>query len=105
MADEQQQTPANQKDNIVYIADKPFMAYVTAVVVQFTTKGAQDLQILARGKYISRAIDVAEVSAKRFLRGDIKITKIESDSATFKNKQNTDVRVSEIKITLERAKK
>ena len=63
-------------DNSIFIGGKPFMNYVTGVVMQFTTKNAGEVIIKARGKFISRAVDVAEVTRKRFLTGQIKIKEI-----------------------------
>ena len=91
-------------DNSIFIGGKPFMNYVTGVVMQFTTKNAEDVIIKARGKFISRAVDVAEVSAKRFLEGTVGIKDIKVDSEEFKNTEGKDVRVSSIEITLGRNK-
>ena len=49
------------KDNSIFIGNKPFMNYVTGVVMQFTTKGSDEVIVKARGKFISRAVDVSEV--------------------------------------------
>ena len=87
-------------DNCIFIGGKPFMNYVTGVVMQFTTKNAPEVMVKARGKFISRAVDVAEVSSKRFLTGQIKINNIKIDSEEFKNKEGRDVRVSTIEIAL-----
>ena len=76
------------------------MNYVTAVVMQFTTKGADEVIIKARGKFISRAVDVAEVSAKRFLDETVAVKDIKIDSEGFQNKEGKDVRVSIIEVTL-----
>ena len=76
------------------------MNYVTGVVMQFTTKDAQEVIIKARGKFISTAVDIAEVSSKRFLEGKIKIKEIKVDSEQFQNKEGRDVRVSSIEIVL-----
>lgn len=89
-------------DNSVFIGDKPFMNYVTAVVMQFTTKGSSDVIIKARGKFISRAVDVAEVAAKRFMDNTIAIKDIKIDSEEFTNKEGREVRVSSIEIILSR---
>ncbi|MFH1073408.1 MAG: DNA-binding protein Alba [Nanoarchaeota archaeon] len=88
------------EDNSIFIGGKPFMNYVTSVVVQFTTKGAQEVFVKARGKFISRAVDVAEVARKRFLKDQIQIKDILVDSEEFKNKEGRDVRVSTIEIVL-----
>jgi len=87
-------------DNNIYIGGKPFMNYVTGVVMQFTTKNASEVIVKARGKFISRAVDVAEVASKRFLTGQIGINNIKIDSEEFKNKEGRDVRVSIIEIAL-----
>jgi len=76
------------------------MNYVTGVVVQFTTKQAREVIIKARGKFISRAVDVAEVVMKRFLKDQIGLKNIRIDSEGFKNKEGLDVRVSTIEIVL-----
>lgn len=90
-------------DNSVFIGAKPFMNYVTGVVMQFTTKNAQEVTVKARGKFISRAVDVAEVASKRFLDNQVKVKDIKIDSEGFQNKEGKDVRVSTIEIKLMRA--
>jgi len=89
-------------DNSIFIGTKPFMNYVTGVVIQFTTKDAQEVFIKARGKFISRAVDVAEISIKRFLKDQIRVKNISIDSEEFENKEGKDVHVSTIEITLEK---
>lgn len=89
-------------DNSIFVGNKPFMNYVTAVVMQFTTKDASEIIIKARGKFISRAVDIAEVATKRFLEGQAVLKDIKIDSEEFKNKEDKDVRVSTIEITLGR---
>ena len=87
-------------DNSIFIGGKPFMNYVTGVVMQFTTKSAEEVTVKARGKFISRAVDVSEVAAKRFLNGTVEVKDITIDSEEFQNKEGKDVRVSTIEITL-----
>lgn len=87
-------------DNSVFIGEKPFMNYVTGVVMQITTKNAPEVIIKARGKFISRAVDVAEVVRKRFLEGQVDIKEIKVDSEEFQNKEGKQVRVSTIEIVL-----
>jgi DNA-binding protein len=55
-------------ENAVFIGIKPVMNYVLAVITQFNT-GAGDVTLKARGKAISRAVDVAEIVRNRFLQG------------------------------------
>ncbi|MDD5253774.1 MAG: DNA-binding protein Alba [Candidatus Nanoarchaeia archaeon] len=92
---------SQKEDNhTVFIGPKPFMNYVTGVVMQFTTQGADEVVIKARGKFISRAVDIAEVSAKRFLENTVAVKDIKIDSEEFENKEGKQVRVSTIEITL-----
>ena len=90
------------EDNCIFISSKPFMNYVTGVVMQFTTKNAETVIVKARGKFISRAVDVAEVAAKRFLKDQIEVGSIAIDSEEFQNKEGRQVRVSAIEITLKK---
>lgn len=92
----------SEKDNSIFIGTKPFMNYVTGVVIQFTTQEADEVLIKARGKFIARAVDVAEISRKRFLKDQIKIKSITIDSEEFQNKEGKDIHVSTIEIVLKR---
>lgn len=87
-------------DHIVFVGAKPFMNYVTGVVMQFTTQGADEVVIKGRGKFITRCVDIAEVSTKRFLENKIKVTDIKIGSEEFENKEGKLVRVSTIEISL-----
>ncbi|MBS3159383.1 DNA-binding protein Alba [Candidatus Woesearchaeota archaeon] len=87
-------------DHVVFIGSKPFMNYVTGVVMQFTTQGAKEVIIKARGKFISKAVDIAEVSTKRFLDKTAEIVEIKTDSEEFQNKEGKQVRVSTIELKL-----
>ena len=87
----------------VYIGRKPFMNYVLAVVTGFNT-GAEEVTLKARGRAISRAVDVAEVARRRFLEG-AKIGKIEVGSEEISiEEENRTRNVSTMEITLIRSK-
>ncbi|MFC1686165.1 DNA-binding protein Alba [Nanoarchaeota archaeon] len=97
---EENETRKND-DNIVFIGGKPFMNYVTGVVMQFTTKGASEVIVKARGKFIARAVDVVEVCRKRFLKDqNIQIKNIGIDSEEFENREGRKVNVSTIDIVM-----
>ncbi len=88
------------EDNTVYIGRKETMAYVLAVVTLFN-QGTKTVVIKARGRAISKAVDVAEISRRRFIE-NAKITKIETDTEKIEEKDNDrTVNVSSIEITLE----
>lgn len=88
------------ESNTIFIGEKPFINYVTGVIMQFTAKNAEEVTIKARGKYIWRAVDVAEVSSKRFLVGLIAVKDIKINSEEVKNRDGRQVRVSTIEIKL-----
>ncbi len=90
------------EDNSIFIGNKPFMNYVTGVVMQFTTKQASEVTIKARGKFISRAVDIAEVASKRFLDNSVDVKDIRINSEEFTNNEGRQVRVSTIEIALKR---
>lgn len=87
-------------DSSIFIGNKPFMNYVTGVVMQFTTKDASEVTIKARGKFISRAVDVAEVARNRFLENAVGVRDIQINSEEFTNREGRQVRVSTVEITL-----
>ncbi len=68
--------------------------------MQFTTQGAKEVVVKARGKFISRAVDIAEVTSKRFLKDQLVLKELKIDSEEFTNKEGKQVRVSTIEITL-----
>ncbi len=88
--------------NAVLIGKKPVMNYVLACITTFHG-GAKEVSIKARGKAISRAIDVAEVVRRRFLP-DVKITKISIGTDQLQPQEDSTelTNVSTIEITLAR---
>lgn len=91
---------AEKSENTVFIGNKPVMNYVLAVVTQFNT-GQTNVNIEARGRAISRAVDVAEIVRNRFLNG-LKINKIDIGTESLTSKENQPVNVSTIKIALQK---
>jgi DNA-binding protein Alba len=59
---------ANNKQNVVYIGNKPPMNYVMAVITAFNMGNGTEVTLKARGRAISTAVDVAEITRSRFLR-------------------------------------
>jgi DNA-binding protein len=89
------------EDSVVFIGKKPFMNYVTGVVMQFNS-GAKRVTVKARGKYISRAVDVAEVVRNRFVT-DLKLDSIKIASEEFEGEEGKKIRISTIEIMLAKA--
>ena len=87
------------EDNIVYIGKKGIMSYVLAVVTQFNN-GENSVAIKARGRAISRAVDVAEIVRQRFVT-DVNPSKIDISTEEIQGEDGP-VKVSAIEITLDR---
>jgi len=86
------------EDNIVFVGKKGTMAYVLAVVTQIN-QGAKTIQIKARGRAISRAVDVAEIVKNKFVAGS-KIDNVNISTEEIKTEEGTPLKVSAIEITL-----
>ena len=89
-----------KEDNTVYIGKKNIMGYVLAVVTQFN-KGAESVEIKARGRTISKAVDVAEIVRNRFMP-DIKVDNIEIKTEELTSEDGSKSKVSAIEIKLKR---
>lgn len=91
----------SEKDNIIFVGIKPFMNYVTSVVMQFQNKGQDEVIVSARGKFTAKAIDVVEVARRTFLKDeDISVKNIKISSEQFENKEGKRIFVSAIEIVL-----
>jgi len=90
------------QENSVFIGGKPFMNYVTGVIMQFNN-GADEVKVKARGKFISKSVDVAEVARRKFLtEQNVSVKNISIGSEEFENKEGKLVNVSIIEITLKK---
>ncbi len=82
----------------ILVGNKNVMSYVLACVTLFN-KGAKEVVIKARGRLISRAVDVAEITRHRFV-SDLTVKSIEIDTTTVQTDKGSDLNVSTIDITL-----
>ncbi len=85
-------------ENMIYVGKKPTMSYVLACVTQFNN-GFKEIHIKARGKAISKAVDVAEITKNRFAN-DAKIKDITIGTDEIKSENGDTVNVSTIDIVL-----
>lgn len=91
------------KDNKVYVGIKPFMNYVTAITIQFQKQNQEEVFVIARGKFVSKAIDAVQVAKRTFLKDDkIKIADIKIGSNEFEKREQPGrkIYVSTIEIKL-----
>lgn len=89
---------ADEDDNTVYVGSKPAMSYVLAVVTQFS-EGQETVHVKARGKAISRAVDVAEMVRRKFVE-DAEIDGIEIGTDEIETDEGEELDVSSIQIDL-----
>jgi DNA-binding protein len=68
-------TKASKEQNVVFIGNKPPMNYVMAVITAFNMRDTDEVILKARGRAISTAVDVAEITRNRFFK-DAKVHSI-----------------------------
>ena len=85
-------------ENVVYIGNKPVMNYVLAVVTQMNT-GVPEVMLKARGRAISRAVDVAEIVRNRFMT-DLEVGSIDIRTEEMTSREGSNSNVSSIEIQL-----
>ncbi len=89
---------------IVFIGNKPPMSYVLAIITSLSASDAKEITLKARGRAISTAVDVAEITRRRFIK-DLKPTKIligtEEMPAREGENRSRMVSTMEIKLTKE----
>ena len=86
--------------NEIFIGNKPFMKYVIATMIQIEKNSSAVIK--ARGKFISRGVDVAEVVKKRLKEKDSTELSQEIKIGTdeFENEEGKHINVSTIDISL-----
>jgi DNA-binding protein len=89
------------ESNVVLVGKKPVMNYVLACLTLFQN-GVNEVVVKARGRAISKAVDVAQIVSRRFLN-DVKVKNINIDTEQVKNEQTgITSNISSIEISLVR---
>jgi DNA-binding protein len=89
-----------KNDNTVFVGSKPPMNYVLAVITQFHN-GAKQVEVKARGRAISRAVDVAEIVRNKFM-ADLKVDSITIGTEELQGEKGDKLNVSTMTIVLEK---
>jgi DNA-binding protein len=92
------------RDNTVYIGRKPTMTYVMAVLTSINRGEAESVVLKARGRAISTAVDVAEITRNRYMSNLAKPV-IQIDTEQIEDAEQQTRNVSCISITLTRGPK
>jgi len=88
-----------KKDNIVFIGQKTAMNYVMACLTVIQA-GFKDIALKARGKAISRAVDVAEILRNRFMKDKMIVKSITTGTELLERQDRGKFSVSTIDIVL-----
>lgn len=81
--------------NVILVGKKPTMNYALAIIIQFN-QGSKEVEVKARGRAISKAVDVVEIVKKR-LQPNVEVKDIKIGSETLGEPPRN---VSTISITL-----
>ncbi|MHA1166229.1 MAG: DNA-binding protein Alba [Candidatus Hodarchaeales archaeon] len=90
----------SKNENTVFIGNKQITRYVMAVITQFDQSKSDTISIKARGRAISRAVDVAEVLKNRFMKGQVVIDSIKTDTEQITTREGQRSNVSAIEIII-----
>ncbi|MEM1945231.1 MAG: DNA-binding protein Alba [Nitrososphaerota archaeon] len=85
---------------LVLIGKKPAMNYVFACLTAFQS-GSNEVVVKARGRAISRAVDVVQIVRNRFLN-DLQVKDIRIGTEQITGEQNRTLNLSTIEIVLGR---
>jgi DNA-binding protein len=88
--------------NVVLIGKKPALVYAVAALMQLTTEQSEVI-LKARGRAISKAVDVVEILKRRFLGSQMGIKNIQIGTETFQTPDNRQRFISTIEITVAKA--
>ena len=91
----------SEKSAIVFIGSKTPMDYVLAVMTRLSAGDSKEVVLKARGRAITSAVDVAEITRNRFLK-DLKVSRIAigTEEMPAREGENRARMVSTIEITL-----
>ena len=89
-----------ENENVVFIGKKNIMSYVLAAVTQFNS-GVKEVVVKARGKVISRAVDVTEIVRNRFV-SDAVVKDVKIMTEEIVGEDGNKNKVSAIEIVLMR---
>jgi DNA-binding protein len=101
MIDDERSDEMSGKSATVFVGSKTPMDYVLAVMTRLSAGDSKEVVLKARGKAITSAVDVAEITRNRFLK-DVKVSRIAigTEEMPAREGENRARMVSTIEITL-----
>lgn len=97
-SNEETMVPKKMDGNTIFIGKKGTMGYVLAVVTQFNN-GTPEVVVKARGKLISKAVDVVEIFKNRFMPS-VNLKKINISTEELTSEDGSKSKVSAIEIII-----
>lgn len=91
---------SNETRDTVFIGKKPLMAYVTSALIQLAN--LPTVSIKARGLSIGRAVDVAQIIARKTENAGYTIGEINIGSESLESQDGKTRNVSTIEIEIKR---
>ena len=92
----------SREPNVVFIGNKPVMSYVLAVITSFSAPDTKEVKLKARGLAITTAVDAAEVTRRRFMKG-LEVNGVAIGTEEMPQEAGGVRAVSTIEITLRKA--
>jgi DNA-binding protein len=93
--------PVEKKPDVIFIGNKPPMSYVMAVMTALSSGAITEVTLKARGRAITTAVDVAEITSNRFIK-DLAVTAVgigtEEMPAREGDNRSRNVSIIEIKL-------
>ena len=93
--------PVEKKADVVFVGNKPPMSYVMAVMTALSSGSITEITLKARGRAITTAVDVAEITSNRFMK-DLRVTSVgigtEELPAREGDNRSRNVSIIEIKL-------
>jgi DNA-binding protein len=88
--------------NVVLVGKKPALVYAVAALMQLTAEQSE-VVLKARGRAISKAVDVVEILKRRFLGNQMVLKNVQIGTETFQTPDNRQRFISTIEITVSKA--
>jgi DNA-binding protein len=91
----------SSEPNVIYIGSKPVMSYVLAIITSFSSPDTKRVTLKARGRSITTAVDVAEITKRRFMK-QLEVDGIVIGTEELQQEGGGSRAVSTIEITLKK---
>ncbi len=87
---------------VILVGKKPTIRYVSAAILLFNSENLDRIKIKSRGKFISKAVDVAEAVRNKFLKDKNLNVNVSIGTENLERKDGRKLSISTIEISLEK---